>query len=201
MKASSSAKKTTAKKSIQGIPGIATALAVTPAGGVTTRVECLLLSGRGRLIVTGNLVGEAKDSCQVALSLARSKARRFGINPAEFLRTDVHFHVPEGLPAKDGPSAGLAMFIALVSALTRKPVDSGIAFTGEISLFGKIEGITGLPEKAIAALQAGITRVYAPTANVSEAGHLVEDTKKKFDLVPVDHVDTVLTQVFGKTKT
>ena len=195
------AKKTPAKNKAQGIPGIATALAVTPAGGVTTRVECLLLSGRGRLIVTGNLVGEAKDSCQVALSLARSKARRLGINPADFLRTDVHFHVPEGLPAKDGPSAGLAMFIALISALTRKAVDPRIAFTGEISLFGKVEGVTGLPQKAFAALQAGITRVYAPGENVSEAGHLVEDTKHEFDLVAVDHVDTVLTQVFGKKAT
>jgi ATP-dependent Lon protease len=184
-----------------GVPGVVTALALTPTGGVTTSIECLLLSGRGRLILTGNLVGEAKDSCQVALSLARSRARRFGINPAEFLRTDVHFHVPEGLPAKDGPSAGLAMLVALVSAMTRQAVDPGLAFTGEISLSGKIHAISGLPEKSAAALKAGVTRVYAPKDNVSEAGGLETKKKKGFEIAGVDHIDIVLEQVFGKVKT
>ncbi len=185
----------------KGIPGVVTALALTPAGGVTTRVECLLLSGRGRLILTGNLVGEAKDSCQVALSLARSRARGFGINPNELLRTDVHFHVPDGLPAKDGPSAGLAMLVALVSAMTRTPVDPKIAFTGEISLSGKIEAIRGLPEKALAAFRAGVTRVYAPAENVSEAGSFPKEAKKNFELVAADQIDAVLALIFKKTKT
>ena len=184
----------------RGIPGMVTALALTPSGGVTTRIECLLLSGRGRLVLTGNLVGEARDSCQVALSLARSRARRFGINPAEFLSTDVHFHVPEGLPAKDGPSAGLAMLVALVSAMTRQAVDPGLAFTGEISLSGKIHAISGLPEKSAAALKAGIRRVFAPQENVPEAGSLETEKKKGFEIVGVDHIDTVLEQVFGKVK-
>lgn len=185
----------------RGVPGVVTALALTPSGGVTTSMECLLLSGRGRLILTGNLVGEAKDSCQVALSLARSRARRFGINPAEFLGTDVHFHVPEGLPAKDGPSAGLAMLVALVSAMTRKAVDPSLAFTGEISLSGKIHAISGLPEKSAAARKAGITRVFAPQENVLEAGSSGKDKKKGFEIAGVDHIDTVLEQVFGKAKT
>jgi ATP-dependent Lon protease len=185
----------------RGLPGMVTALALTPSGGVTTQMECLLLSGRGRLILTGNLMGEARDSCQVALSLARSRARRFGINPAEFLSTDVHFHVPEGLPAKDGPSAGLAMLVALVSAMTRQAVDPSLAFTGEISLSGKIHAISGLPEKSTAALKAGVTRVYAPKDNVPEAGVLGKGKGKGFEIAGVDHIDTVLEQVFGKAKT
>jgi len=176
----------------RGIPGMVTALALTPSGGVTTRIECLLLSGRGRLVLTGNLMGEAKDSCQVALSLARSRARRFGINPAEFLRTDVHFHIPEGLSAKDGPSAGLAMLVALVSAMTRKVVNPGLAFTGEIPLSGKIHAISGLPEKSAAALKAGITCIYAPKENVSEAGSLGKEKEKGFEIAGVDHKDFLL---------
>lgn len=178
-----------------------TALAVTPSGGVTTRVECLLLSGRGRLILTGNLIGEAKDSCQVALSLARSRAQRLGINPSEFQRTDVHFHVPEGLPSKDGPSAGLAMFIALVSAITREAVSSKLAFTGEISLSGKIEAISGLPEKATAAVRAGVTHVYAPRENLSEAKKFSKEAKKNLAVVAADDIDTVLSLVFKKNRT
>lgn len=182
------------------IPGIVTALAVTPAGGVTTRVECLLLSGRGRLILTGNLIGEAKDSCQVALSLARSRAPSLGIDPSEFLRTDVHFHVPEGLPSKDGPSAGLAMFVALVSAMTHEPVDPKLAFTGEITLSGKIEAISGLSEKAVAAVKAGVTHIYAPRGNLSEAESFSKKAKRNLTLVAADHIDKVLAMVFKQTK-
>jgi ATP-dependent Lon protease len=171
------------------------ALALTPSGAVAAQVECLLLSGRGRLIVTGNLVGEAKDSAQVALSLARSRARRLGIDPADFLRTDVHFHVVESLPAKGGPSAGLALFAALVSAMIRKPVDPGTAFTGEISLSGRIHPVGGMAEKIGAARQAGITRIYASGENIPEA---IEKDQKQTEIVPVRTIDGFLKALFPK---
>ncbi len=180
-------------------PGMVTALALTPSGAITARVECLLLSGRGRLILTGNLKGEAKDSGQVALSLAISRAKRLGIDPAEFQRTDVHFHIP-GAPTKDGPSAGLAMLVALVSAMTRKPVDPGIAFTGELSLSGKILGVGGISEKVIAALQGGVTSVYAPTESISEMKKLPKKSQKGFKMIPADSIDSVLDLLFGKPK-
>ena len=184
------------KNSTQNIPGIVNALALTPSGATIAQVECLLLSGRGKLILTGSLMGEARDAAQVALSLARVRARALGIDPADFLNTDVHFHIPAG-PAKDGPSVGLAMFVALVSAMIRKSVPSDTAFTGEISLSGKIHGIGGLPKKTLAAFEVGTKRLFIPQDNASETNALPVIVKQGLSVSLVDHVETVLLLVFG----
>jgi ATP-dependent Lon protease len=182
-------------------PGMVTALAWTPVGGETLRIECALLSGKGRLTLTGQLGDVMKESAQIALTLARIRARRFGVDPAEFQKTDVHLHVPEGSISKDGPSAGVAMLLAMISAMTHKAVDPRIAFTGEISLAGKIHSIGGLPEKAIAALQAGVTRICVPKENAPEVNELPKEAKRGLKVLSVDHVDEMLTMVYGKAKT
>lgn len=180
------------------IPGIVRALALTSSGAVAAHVECMLLSGRGRLILTGNLVGAARDSAQVALSLARSRALRLGVDPADFLRTDVHFHVAESLPAKDGPSAGLPLFIALISAMARVPVDSTLAFTGEISLSGLVHAVDGLQEKAAAARRAGLQTLCVPAENTREIGTAAKKPPRGLKIVSADHVDAALKIAFGK---
>jgi len=184
-------------KASPSLPGMVNALALTPKGAVVAHVECLLLSGRGKLILTGNLVGEARDAAQVALSLARVRARSLGVDPSEFLNTDIHFHIPTG-PKKDGPSVGLAMFVALVSAMIRKPVPSEMVFTGELSLSGKIHGVGGLSRKALAAFKAGTKRLYLPQENSPETLALPVIVQKGLSIFPVDHVDNMLSLVFGK---
>jgi ATP-dependent Lon protease len=179
-------------------PGIVTGLAWTAAGGETLRLECTLLSGRGKLTLTGNLGDVMKESAQIALTLARQRAQRFGIDPALFQKTDIHLHVPEGAIAKDGPSAGVPMVLALVSAMTRRPVDPRFAFTGEVSLSGNVHAVGGLPEKALAALQSGVTRIGLPRENAPEAGELPREAKKGLKVVLIDHVDQALEAVFGK---
>jgi ATP-dependent Lon protease len=179
-------------------PGIVTGLAWTGAGGETLRVECTLLSGRGKLTLTGNLGDVMKESAHIALTLARQRAQRYGIDPALFQKTDVHLHVPEGAIAKDGPSAGIAMVLALVSAMTRRAVDPRMAFTGEVSLAGNLHAIGGLPEKALAALQAGVTRLCIPRENAPEAGDLPKEARAGLKISLCDSIDEVLALVFGK---
>ncbi len=152
--------------------GVVLGLALTTTRGRLTAtaatVECLPLAGRGKLILTGNLIGSARDAAQLAVSLARARAEKLGIDPTAFLRTDFHFHVMDPLPPKGGPSIGLPMFVALVSALTRTAVDPRSAFTGELSLTGRVLAVEGLAHKARAAARAGVTLLYAPSENVDE---------------------------------
>ena len=176
------------------VPGVATALALTPSGGAAVPVECMLLSGRGRLILTGNLIRGARDSGQVALSLARSRSRRLGIDPADFLRTDVHFNVPGEASAKDGSSAGLAMLMALISAMIRKPLDPRSAYVGEISLSGTLHAVGGVEEKVPAAAKAGMRKIFIPEANAPDA----KSRPKSLEIIPVGHVDAALVLVFPK---
>jgi ATP-dependent Lon protease len=178
-------------------PGIVTGLAWTPAGGETLRVECTLLSGRGKLTLTGNLGDVMKESAHIALTLARQRAQRFGIDPALFQKTDIHLHVPEGAISKDGPSAGIALVLALVSAMTRRAVDPRIAFTGEVSLSGNLHAIGGLPEKALAALQSGATRLCIPKENAPDARELPKEARTGLKIHLCDHIDECLTLVFG----
>jgi ATP-dependent Lon protease len=181
------------------IPGMVTGLAWTPVGGEILRVECTLLSGKGRLHLTGHLGEVMKESAQIALTLVRERARRYGVDPEVFHKTDIHLHVPEGSIPKDGPSAGIAMTLALVSAMTKQKVDPKIAFTGEVSLVGKIHAIGGLPEKSIAALQAGVTQVMVPEENNPEVRELPSEAKKGLKLILVDHIDDVLEALFKPT--
>ncbi|MEO6095849.1 MAG: endopeptidase La [Fibrobacteria bacterium] len=181
------------------IPGMVTGLAWTPVGGEILRVECTLLSGKGRLHLTGHLGEVMKESAQIALTLVRERARRYGVDPEVFHKTDIHLHVPEGSIPKDGPSAGIAMTLALVSAMTKQKVDPKIAFTGEVSLVGKIHAIGGLPEKSIAALQAGVTQVMLPEENNPEVRELPYEAKQGLKLILVDHIDEVLAALFKPT--
>jgi ATP-dependent Lon protease len=181
------------------IPGMVTGLAWTPVGGEILRVECTLLSGKGRLHLTGHLGEVMKESAQIALTLVRERARRYGVDPEIFHKTDIHLHVPEGSIPKDGPSAGIAMTLALVSAMTRQKVDPKMAFTGEVSLVGKVHAIGGLPEKSIAALQAGVTQVVVPEENKPEVRELPPEAKKGLKIVQVDHIDDVLALLFKPT--
>jgi len=180
--------------------GVVTGLAWTPVGGEILRVECTLLSGKGRLNLTGHLGEVMKESAQIALTLVRERAQRYGVDPALFHKTDIHLHVPEGSIPKDGPSAGITMTLALISAMTRQSVDPKIAFTGEISLVGKIHAIGGLPEKALAALQAGVTRIMVPEENNPEIRELPPEAKKGLKILTADHIDKVLALLFKPVK-
>ena len=176
-------------------PGVITGLAWTPAGGELLRVECTLLSGKGHLHLTGHLGEVMKESARIAVTLARERARRYGIDPEIFHKTDIHLHVPEGSIPKDGPSAGIAMTLALISAMTRRAVDPKIAFTGEISLVGRIHAIGGLPEKSLAALQGGVVRVVVPSENAADVGELPPEAKAGLTISQFEHIDPILREL------
>jgi ATP-dependent Lon protease len=181
-------------------PGMVTGLAWTPLGGETLRVECSLLSGRGKLVLTGQLGDVMKESAQLALTLARERARRYGLEPAELQKTDIHLHVPEGAVPKDGPSAGIALVLALLSAMTRRSLSPKLAFTGEISLMGQTHAVGGINEKAVAALQAGVTDLYLPSENTSDAGALPKEAKQGLRIHRVAHIDEILEKVLPAPK-
>ena len=147
------------------VPGVATGLAWTPVGGDILFVECTRTPGNGKLILTGQLGDVMKESAQAALSLVKARAVSLGLDPALFEKSDIHVHVPAGGIPKDGPSAGVAMFIALVSLLTGRTVKSDTAMTGEISLRGLVLPIGGVKNKVLAAVRAGITTVMLPERN------------------------------------
>jgi ATP-dependent Lon protease len=175
-------------------PGIVTGLALTRTGATAATVECLPLPGRGKIILTGNLVGSARDAAHIAVSLARARAKKLGLDPALFLHTDLHFHVMDPLPQKGGPSIGLPLFVALVSALTRKPVDPTFAFTGELSLTGRVLAVEGILAKAKAAAKAGVRKLFSPVENVAELG---EKKLKELAITATAHVDNALEIVFS----
>ncbi|MDB5603543.1 MAG: lon, partial [Bradyrhizobium sp.] len=157
------------------VPGVATGLAWTPAGGDILFVEATSIPGRGKLILTGQLGDVMKESAQAALTLVKSRAAEFGIDVTELRKSDVHVHVPAGAIPKDGPSAGVAMFLALTSLLTGRTIRSDTAMTGEISLRGLVLPIGGVKEKVLAAIQAGITTVMLPARNRKD----IEDVPEK----------------------
>lgn len=176
--------------------GVVTGLALTTRNGrngaTAATVECLPLPGRGKIILTGNLVGSARDAAHLAVSLARARTKHLGLDPALFLCTDFHFHVMDPLPPKGGPSIGLPMFLALVSALTRKPVDPASAFTGELSLTGKVYAVEGVAAKAKAAARAGMTKLYAPAENVAELAKKNSRQKSVPAMIAVENADAAL---------
>ena len=147
------------------VPGVATGLAWTPTGGDILFVEAAKVPGRGKLILTGQLGEVMKESAQAALSLVKARASTLGVDPGQFERSDIHVHVPAGAIPKDGPSAGVAMFIALTSLLTGRTVRSDTAMTGEISLRGLVLPIGGVKNKVLAAVRAGIGTVLLPERN------------------------------------
>jgi len=177
-------------------PGVITGLAYTPVGGEILQIECTLLSGRGRITLTGTLGDVMKESAQIALTLVRQRAIRFGVDPEIFRKTDIHIHIPEGAVPKDGPSAGIALTLALLSAVTRQAVPAQVAFTGEVSLTGRVHAIGGLTEKSIAALQAGVTTLHLPSDNERQLSELPSLVKKGLTIYKHSHIDEIIKVLF-----
>jgi len=175
-----------------GIPGVATGLAWTPVGGDILFVEAARMPGAGKLILTGQLGEVMKESAQAALSLVKARASRLGIDARALEKSDIHVHVPAGATPKDGPSAGVAMFVALTSLLTGRPVRSDVAMTGEISLRGLVLPIGGVKEKVLAALRAGITTVMLPRRNERDLEDIPADARAQVEFVWLNEVDDAI---------
>jgi ATP-dependent Lon protease len=172
--------------------GMVTGLAWTQVGGDLLSIEATTVAGKGKLIHTGQLGDVMQESIQAALSVVRARADRFGIDPEFNQKSDIHIHVPEGATPKDGPSAGIAMCTALVSALTKVPVRSDIAMTGEITLRGRVLPIGGLKEKLLAAHRGGIKRVLIPEDNRKDLAEVPKNITDALDIRPVRWIDEVL---------
>lgn len=172
--------------------GVVTGLAVVGYGGDTISIEVRLSEGSGRISLTGSLGNVMKESAQAALTYARVNARRYALDPATFDRTDIHIHIPAGAQPKDGPSAGLALTTAIISAFTQRPVRKDVAMTGEVTLRGKALEIGGFKSKAIAAHRAGIKIVLFPQENAKDLPELPERVRADLTLIAVRHVDEVL---------
>lgn len=172
--------------------GVSTGLAWTPYGGDILFVEATIMKGKGSLSLTGQLGDVMKESAQAALAYIRSKAKSFNIDEEIFANTDVHLHVPAGAIPKDGPSAGVAMMTALVSILTKQPVNHDVAMTGEITLRGTVLPIGGVKEKVLAAKRAGIKTVILPAKNEKDLDDISESSREAMDFVFVEDVDQAL---------
>ena len=171
------------------VPGVATGLAWTPVGGDILFIEATRIPGNGKLILTGQLGEVMRESAQAALSIVKNRAASFGIDASRFEKTDIHIHVPAGATPKDGPSAGVAMFMALVSLLTERNVRNDTAMTGEISLRGLVLPVGGIKEKVIAAHRAGIKRVMLPARNRKDFEDIPEEARKLLEFVWLERVD------------
>jgi ATP-dependent Lon protease len=174
--------------------GVVTGLAYTSFGGDVLPVEVTTFEGKGRLIVTGQLGDVMKESTEIALGYVKSNARKYTIDPKFFEDHDIHIHVPEGAVPKDGPSAGITLTTAIVSALTHTPVYANLAMTGEVTLRGLVLPIGGLKEKSLAAHRVGITKILIPKLNVKDLDEIAPVVKKSIEFVPVETMEQVLSQ-------
>uniref|UniRef100_UPI00260CC766 endopeptidase La n=1 Tax=Accumulibacter sp. TaxID=2053492 RepID=UPI00260CC766 len=172
-----------------GEAGVATGLAWTPVGGDILFIEASRTSGDGKLILTGQLGEVMKESAQAALTLAKTRAASLGLDPASFEKVNVHVHVPAGAIPKDGPSAGVAMFIALASLFAERPVRNDTAMTGEISLRGLVLPVGGIKDKVLAAMRAGIQRVMLPARNRRDLEEVPAEAKEKLEFIFLENVD------------
>lgn len=172
--------------------GVATGLAYTAVGGDTLQIEVSLSTGKGKLVLTGKLGDVMKESAQAAFSYVRSKATDLEIDPEFYEKTDIHIHVPEGAVPKDGPSAGITIATALVSALTGKPVRKEVGMTGEITLRGRVLPIGGLKEKSLGAHRAGLRKIIIPKENEKDIDDIPESVRDDLQFILVSHVDEVL---------
>ncbi|WP_442886271.1 endopeptidase La [Chloroflexus sp.] len=175
--------------------GVVTGLAWTPTGGDVLMIEVSVIPGNGQLILTGHLGDVMKESARAALTYARSRAAALGIDAEVFAKSDIHIHVPAGAVPKDGPSAGITIASALISALTRREVDKRIAMTGEVTLRGKILPIGGVKEKLLAAQRAGVRKVLLPKENEIDLREVPAETKEQLEIVLVKHMDEVLREL------
>ena len=180
------------------LPGVATGLAWTPVGGDILFIEASRAPGGGKLILTGQLGDVMKESAQAALTLLKSHAAELGIAAETFEKNEIHVHVPAGAIPKDGPSAGVAMFLALASLITNKPVRNDVAMTGEISLRGLVLPVGGIKEKVLAALRAGIKTVMLPARNQKDLDDIPEDAKQQLQFVWLEKVDDAMQAALGE---
>lgn len=180
------------------VPGVATGLAWTPVGGDILFIEATCVPGKGNLILTGQLGEVMKESAQAALSLLKSRTQALGLSAEKFEKNDVHVHVPAGAIPKDGPSAGVAMFTALYSAVSERIVRSDVAMTGEISLRGLVLPVGGIKEKVIAAARAGITTVMLPARNQRDFEEIPEAVRHQLQFIWLEKVDDVLSVALEK---
>ena len=181
--------------------GVVTGLAWTEVGGELLTIEGLIMPGKGKMTVTGNLKDVMKESISAAASYVRSRALDIGVEPPFFDRRDIHVHVPEGATPKDGPSAGIAMATAIVSVLTGIPVRKDIAMTGEVTLRGRVLPIGGLKEKLLAALRGGVKTVLIPEENAKDLADIPANVKNGLEIVPVSRMDEVLERALTRKPT
>ncbi|TFE00995.1 endopeptidase La [Jeotgalibacillus salarius] len=172
--------------------GVATGLAYTTVGGDTLQIEVSLSPGKGKLVLTGKLGDVMKESAQTALSFVRSRAEQLNLDENFHEKQDIHIHVPEGAVPKDGPSAGITIVTALVSALTDRPIKKEIGMTGEVTLRGRVLPIGGLKEKSLSAHRAGLTTIIIPKDNERDIDDIPESVRAELTFIPVSHVDEVL---------
>lgn len=184
----------------KGEIGVATGLAWTQAGGELLYIETRTMAGKGNLILTGQLGDVMKESAQAALSLARERAGDLNLPEDFYENLDIHIHVPAGAIPKDGPSAGITMTVAMISALTDRPIPTDVALTGEVTLRGKILPIGGLKEKTMAALRADIHKVIIPAQNLKDLEELSPKIKRQMEFIPVKNVNEVLDIIFPPIK-
>jgi ATP-dependent Lon protease len=173
-------------------PGVATGLAWTPVGGDILFIEATKMNGKGQLVLTGQLGDVMKESAQAALSFIRSRAKWLGLEENFLEKTDLHVHIPAGAIPKDGPSAGVTMFVAMASLLTGKPIRNDVAMTGEITLRGLVLPVGGIKEKFLAAHRAGIKRVILPERNRKDVIEIPEQPKNEIEILYVKRMDELL---------
>jgi len=178
--------------------GVATGLAWTQVGGELLSIEATVLPGSGKLSPTGKLGDVMKESAHAALSYVRSRAKDFGLKKDFYQKTDIHIHIPEGAVPKDGPSAGITMAIAMVSALTKNPLRHDVAMTGELTLTGKVLPIGGLKEKSLAAHRGGIFKIILPKENEKDIPEIPDKIRKKMNFYPVSNMDEAIKEAFEK---
>ena len=184
------------KKNKKNEVGIVRGLAWTSVGGVTLEIEVNIMPGKGELVLTGKLGDVMKESAQAGISYIRSISYDYNVQPEFFKENDIHIHIPEGAVPKDGPSAGITMATAMLSAITKTPVRADIAMTGEITLRGRILPIGGLKEKLLAAKNAGMCTVCVPKENEKDLSEISEEIIGGMEILPVEHMDQVIKAAF-----
>jgi ATP-dependent Lon protease len=176
--------------------GVATGLAYTQYGGDTLQVEVTYFKGEGKLVLTGKLGDVMRESAQAALSYVKANAEKFKIDPEIFKNHDIHIHVPEGAVPKDGPSAGITIATALISALSHRLVKHDVGMTGEITLRGRVLPIGGIREKAIAAHRSGLIKILIPKENLKDIEEIPESVRKELEIVSIESIDDAINNIF-----